>query len=585
MSLQIRRGTAAELANITPASGELIFTTDTQSVYVGNGVQPGGIPVAIGGGGNLTGVNVLASGVVSATGNVLGGNLHTVGSISATGNIYSGAYFFGDGSQLTGVTASGVSAAALTGTTLSSNVTTSTLTSVGTLGNLSVTGIVSAAGNVRGNYIIGNGSLLTSLPGANVSGNVANATYATSAGSATNAGTVTVNAQGNITSVGTLSSLTVTANVTGGNLLTAGLISSTGTITASSHLGTVVSVTGNVTANYLNGNGSALTGIVATSVGTLTSLSVTGSTQSGNILTAGIVSATGNVTGGNLRTAGLISATGNVTGNFFNGNGSALTGIVATTVGTLISLSVTGSTQSGNILTAGIVSATGNLIGGNVTTAGLISATGNITGGNLSGTLVTGTLTTAAQPNITSVGTLSSLAVTANITGGNLSVGTGIITVNNIVNGSTSATGNIGTVALPFNTVFAQATSAVYADLAELYLADAEYVPGTVVSFGGSTEITQSTTDLDVTVAGVVSTNPAYKMNSSLHGDHVVAVALVGRVPCRVTGPVKQGAMMVSAGDGTARAESNPLMGSVIGKALESFGSGVGIIEVVIGKL
>jgi hypothetical protein len=519
MSLQIRRGTAAELANITPASGELIFTTDTQSVYVGNGVQPGGIPVAIGGGGNLTGVNVLASGVVSATGNVLGGNLHTVGSISATGNIYSGAYFFGDGSQLTGVTASGVSAAALTGTTLSSNVTTSTLTSVGTLGNLSVTGIVSAAGNVRGNYIIGNGSLLTSLPGANVSGNVANATYATSAGSATNAGTVTVNAQGNITSVGTLSSLTVTANVTGGNLLTAGLISSTGTITASSHLGTVVSVTGNVTANYLNGNGSALTGIVATSVGTLTSLSVTG------------------------------------------------------------------STQSGNILTAGIVSATGNLIGGNVTTAGLISATGNITGGNLSGTLVTGTLTTAAQPNITSVGTLSSLAVTANITGGNLSVGTGIITVNNIVNGSTSATGNIGTVALPFNTVFAQATSAVYADLAELYLADAEYVPGTVVSFGGSTEITQSTTDLDVTVAGVVSTNPAYKMNSSLHGDHVVAVALVGRVPCRVTGPVKQGAMMVSAGDGTARAESNPLMGSVIGKALESFGSGVGIIEVVIGKL
>jgi hypothetical protein len=255
-----------------------------------------------------------------------------------------------------------------------------------------------------------------------------------------------------------------------------------------------------------------------------------------------------------------------------------------------------GISSVGNITTGAGITATGNISGGNILTGGLISSTGTITGsshlgtvvsvsGNVTGASLVGTIATASQPTITSVGTLGSLAVTANITGGNLSVSTGTITVNNIVNGSTSATGNIGSTALPFNTVFAKATSAQYADLAELYLADAEYAPGTVVSFGGNTEITQSATDLDVTVAGVVSTNPAYKMNSSLQGDHVVAVALVGRVPCRVTGPVKQGAMMVSAGDGTARAESNPLMGSVIGKALESFGSGVGIIEVVIGKL
>ena len=120
MSLQIRRGTAAELANITPASGELIFTTDTQSVFVGNGVQPGGIPVAVGGGGNVSGVNLLASANVSAIGNVYGANIIAATAISAAGNIFSGAYFFGDGSQLTGVTASGVSASALTGSTLSS---------------------------------------------------------------------------------------------------------------------------------------------------------------------------------------------------------------------------------------------------------------------------------------------------------------------------------------------------------------------------------------------------------------------------------------------------------------------------------
>jgi len=359
MSLQIRRGTAAELANITPASGELIFTTDTQAVFVGNGVQLGGIPVAVGGGGNVSGVNLLASNNVSAIGNVYGSNVIATTAMSAAGNIYSGAYFFGDGSQLTGVTASGVSAAALTGTTLSSNVTTSTLTSVGTLGNLSVTGIVSASGNVRGNYIIGNGSLLTALTGANVSGTVANATYATSAGSASTASTVLGAAQANITSVGTLSSLTVTANVTGGNLLTAGLISSTGTITASSHLGTVVSASGNITANFFNGNGSALTGIVATTVGTLGSLSVTGSTQTGNLLTAG-----------------QVSAVGNITGNYILGNGSQLTGVTASGVN---ANALTGSTLSSNVTTSSLTSVgtLGNLsVSGNVVASGVITSTG-----------------------------------------------------------------------------------------------------------------------------------------------------------------------------------------------------------------
>jgi hypothetical protein len=148
-----------------------------------------------------------------------------------------------------------------------------------------------------------------------------------------------------------------------------------------------------------------------------------------------------------------------------------------------------------------------------------------------------------------------------------------------------NAVGNIGSSAKYFNTVFARATSALYADLAECYLADAEYAPGTVLRFGGSAEVTASTQDHDPTIAGVVSTRPAYQMNSGLEGDHVVAVALVGRVPCQVQGPVTVGAMMVSAGNGRARAEANPAMGTVIGKAVTAFDGDLGTIEVVVGRL
>lgn len=74
-------------------------------------------------------------------------------------------------------------------------------------------------------------------------------------------------------------------------------------------------------------------------------------------------------------------------------------------------------------------------------------------------------------------------------------------------------------------------------------------------------------------------------MNSGLIGAHTVAVALTGRVPCRVEGPVTRGAMMVSAGNGRARAETNPSMGTVIGKAVQSFDGDIGTIEIVVGRL
>mgnify|MGYP003342201962 CR=1 FL=1 len=89
--------------------------------------------------------------------------------------------------------------------------------------------------------------------------------------------------------------------------------------------------------------------------------------------------------------------------------------------------------------------------------------------------------------------------------------------------------------------------------MAEKYLADDQYEPGTVVSFGGEKEVTLSAIAGDSAVAGVVSTNPAYIMNSGLEGQNVVAVALVGRVPCKVQGPITKGALLVSAGGGHAR--------------------------------
>jgi len=165
------------------------------------------------------------------------------------------------------------------------------------------------------------------------------------------------------------------------------------------------------------------------------------------------------------------------------------------------------------------------------------------------------------------------------------SVTFGEITVPSIAKSGTDGVGNIGSSANSFDTVHAKATSAQYADLAEMYVSDAEYAPGTVVAFGGQEEVTVSGTENDARIAGVISTNPSYLMNSTAEGSHLAAVALTGRVPTRVTGSVRKGDMMVSNGDGTARAESSPSIGTVIGKALEDFDGTDGVIEVVVGRL
>lgn len=128
------------------------------------------------------------------------------------------------------------------------------------------------------------------------------------------------------------------------------------------------------------------------------------------------------------------------------------------------------------------------------------------------------------------------------------------------------------------------ATSARYADLAENYVSDKQYDPGTVLELGGAFEVTQAGNET-TKIAGVVSTHPAYLMNSDCQGEYVVAIALQGRTPCKVSGKIQKGDMLVSDGTGKAKSSENPKIGSIIGKALEDFDGEEGIIEVLVGRL
>lgn len=148
---------------------------------------------------------------------------------------------------------------------------------------------------------------------------------------------------------------------------------------------------------------------------------------------------------------------------------------------------------------------------------------------------------------------------------------------------------NLGISTVKWNKVYSNyfvgiATTAQYADLAENYVADADYEPGTVLEFGGEFEVTLAE-DGTNRLAGVVSTDPAYLMNSECTGNHVAAIALQGRAPCKVRGDIQKGDMLISAGGGYARKATNPQIGTIIGKALEDFDGTSGVIEVAIGRV
>jgi hypothetical protein len=128
--------------------------------------------------------------------------------------------------------------------------------------------------------------------------------------------------------------------------------------------------------------------------------------------------------------------------------------------------------------------------------------------------------------------------------------------------------------------------NANYADVAERFWADEELAPGTVVELGGSAEICAVGTDLSENVFGVISTRAAYLMNSSA-GTNVThpPVAMTGRVPVKVVGPVRKGDRLVSAGAGQARAAQpgEATAFNVIGRALkDKLDADVGMVEAIV---
>ena len=146
---------------------------------------------------------------------------------------------------------------------------------------------------------------------------------------------------------------------------------------------------------------------------------------------------------------------------------------------------------------------------------------------------------------------------------------TGVLGITNL---NANAVGNIGSASSYFNTVFATATTALYADVAERFHADETYAPGTVVELGGPNEITISQLELSENVFGVISTRAAYLMNAGAGTDAThPPVAMTGRVPVRVTGTVRKGDRLVSAGSGLARAARRDEITAynVIGRSLQ----------------
>ena len=327
------------------------------------------------------------------------------------------------------------------------------------------------ASNIVGTVNLANfATTANAVAGANVSGEVANATYALSSNVSNTAGTVTTNAQPNITSVGTLTGLTVAGNILPNANLTYNLGSPTqrwkdlyisgntidlngSTITSDANgitltnpLGgsyTVIGAGASNTASIVNGNSSIViqpnSEIDFNVTGTSNIVIISGNgllvnsnaNVTGNIITAGTVTANGNVTGGNLVTAnGVYANTANITANLTSGNANLgnlatanyvnianiLSGNIANFTGNLTSLNA----NLGNLATANYVNIA------NVLTGNIANFSGNLTSlnadlGNIAtANFVTGTLTTNAQPNITSVGTLTSLNVSGNANTGNI---------------------------------------------------------------------------------------------------------------------------------------------------------------------
>jgi hypothetical protein len=422
-------GDGGGLSNLSVASGSLIISGSSNvKVELNSNVN-----ITAAGNANVftvTGTGANVNGYLTVSGNIIGSNANL-------GNAVIANYFIGSGNNLSNIQGANVSGAVSYATTANA------------VAGANVSGAVSyatTANAVAGANVSGAVSFATTanaVAGANVSGQVSNALVA---------GTVYTNAQPNITSVGTLTSLTVTGNITGGNvyansgLIKALYLSGDGSNLTNLSAG-VTLVNGNSNVNIPTSNGN----INISAVGNANIVVVTGT----GINVAGTINATGTITGnlsGNIITAsqGNITSLGTLTGLTVNGT---------TNLGSVSNVKITGSTGflqsdgAGNLSFSSVITQTipgaANTVllssGSNSINAGAnikfndpqlditgtLSVTGNANVGNLGATLVTGTLTTASnnQSNIKLLGTLDYLIIN---TTGYLSMGSGNITAGNI---------------------------------------------------------------------------------------------------------------------------------------------------------
>jgi cytoskeletal protein CcmA (bactofilin family) len=352
---------------------------------------------------------------------------------------------------------------------------------------------------------------------------------------------------------------------------------STSTTTGAVKLSGGIGVVGNIWGGNINvhnagsfrGNiiGNILTAAqpFVTSVGQLTSLNMDGQINAHNILPevnnfyalGGSSNLWNHIYAFNIDTSGTINGAAiNSTGGTHTGNIAINTATAAalTTNTTVAELFNSGATTI-RIGEAGVTQfknntqATSTTTGAIQLTGGMSIATGQLRIGGASGRSITATGNVVIGGNAQATSTTTGVLVATGglgINTGNVYIGgsggNAIIHTGNIIPTSNLAF-DIGTSTAWYNTFYGKSIQAQYADLAERYRADAEYDVGTVLVFGGKQEVTVTTQFADHRVAGVVSGQPAYLMNAVAPG---IAIALRGRVPVKVIGPVHKGDLLVT---------------------------------------
>lgn len=401
-------------------------------------------------------------------------------------------------------------------------------------------------GTIGGNIRVTGDITTQSTGGTGGFGNIltGNITASNSITATTVTGTLQTAAQPNITSVGTLTSLSVTGNSNVGNI-NATTIKGTLTTASQPNITTVGYLNGlNMAANIAMNN-NFITGLAN---GTATTDAV-----NKGYVDALVASVPRDI---------IVNGTTHVDANYSDINLAILGTQVA-------SVTSAGATVTGNISATKNITATANLSAENVLTTGTTINSGVTTSGNLTATNVIantgiyGTILTANQTTITTVGTLTGL------------------TVSGAVVPNANATVNLGSAAAWWNTVYGVSfqgvsTTAKYADLAEKYATDKTYEIGTVITIGGAAEATACA--LGDRAIGVISEFPAYLMNSESTGQ---AVALKGRVPVKVSGPVRKGQRLIAGPDGTAIASSAHIDTFAIALE-ESSDDGIKLVEAII---